>query len=732
MRCLNIKSDLHLLQEEVNLTSEQENEDNAEITNHIWIYDRSGSMYGLLGKLTEDLVNRAKQIPVGDTITLGWFSSEGQYNFILKGFKVSENRDYALLEQAILQNSSTVGLTCFSEILDNTATILQDLSIFSKRFAVCFFTDGYPVVSDYQREIDNIFKAINAIRGSITGSLLVGYGNYYNKTLMVQMTEALGGTLIHSSNLPTFSIGLSEFIKNVQDVSDKIRIKVDANPDDIIFGINGTDINIYSIDAEGYVLFTPTKTKGRGKNYIYTLTSKNPQDADLIKLTKANTGKNTKIESFIKGIYASAYILVQKTRTDEALEVLGLLGDKALIDIVANAFTNEEYGTAERRIANAMKSSAKRFINGRDLNYLPKKDAFCVLDALDILFEDNDAYLYPQHKSFQYKRIGVPSVPKEGFPVFEPESGVKCKFPNLVWNEKRLNLSVLVNIPGKIKLKRNYKKKDFTKNTFPTFVWRNYALVKDGFLNVECLPVSLSRQSFKTLQAEGAISRSSTYIPGAVFEVCLNTLPIMNRAIAEGKTSAKDLFRKIYRQLELKAEMKTLKFLKNSIEPEKPQKITGAFIGLSKEQIEYLAQLGATSNGFHPQVEKVEATDFYYAKEFSIKMKGLSSLPKIDAVQTKLDAQKKLTASDQLIVAALNSFENVKSLSDVKKLNWLDARMKDIQKSLGELRKDIQRTKFAVIMGKKWFDEFDNREDNSMILDDITFNISLSAKKVEI
>lgn len=733
IRCLDIKQDLYLLQQEVELTSEQDDVSSSGTTNHIWIYDRSGSMYSLLRRLTEDLINRAKQIPVGDTITLGWFSSEGQFNFILKGFKVAGDGDYALLEQAILNNSTTVGLTCFSEILTNTATIIRDLSIFSDRFALCFFTDGYPVVSNYQREIDSIFKAISAIQGSITGSLLIGYGNYYNKTLMTQMTEALGGTLTHSSDLSTFSVSLSEFIKNVQDVSGKIRIKIDTNPGDIVFGINGTDINIYSPDSEGYILFTPTKTKGKGKNYIYTLTNKKPAGViDLVKLTKASTGKNTKIESFIKGIYASAYTLVQKTRTDEALEVLGVLGDKALIDIVANAFTNEEYGTAERRIANAMKSPTKRFINGYDPNYLPKKDAFCVLDALDLLFEDNDAYLYPQHKSFEYKRIGIPSVPKKGFPTFEPERGVKCQFSNLVWNEKRLNLSVLVNIPGTIKLKRDYKKRSFVKNTFSTFVWRNYTLVKDGFLNINCLPVSMSRSSFEILKMEGVITNSETYIPGVVYKVNLNVLPVMNRAVADGRTSAKDLFTKVYKQFELKAEMKTLKFLRNSIEPEKFEKISGSFVGLSQAQIEYLAQLGATPKGFHPQVEKVEATDFYYAKEFSIKMKGLSGLPKIEDVQTKLNAQKKLTTSDQLIAASLNTFENVKSLSNTKKLNWIDVRIGDVQKSLGDLRKDIQRTKFAIILGKKWFDEFDSRENNSMELNNITFNISLGEKKVEI
>jgi hypothetical protein len=733
MRCLDIKSNLYLLQEEVDLTPEQDNSA-SESTNHIWIYDRSGSMYGLIGKLTEDLVERAQQIPVGDTLTLGWFSGEGCYNFILKGFKISgDGEDYELLKQAIRKNNTTLNTTCFSEILDNTAIVIQDLSIFSNRYALCFFTDGYPVVQNYQQEINDIFRTISAIQGKITASLLVGYGNYYNKTLMAQMTEALGGALIHSSDLPTFNITLSEFIKNVQDVSGKVRIKVNVNTGDILFGINGTDINIYSVDSEGYILFTPTKTRGKGKNYIYTLTSKRPEGViDLVKLTKASTGKDTKIESFIKGIYAAIYLLVQKTKTDEALELLSILGDKALIDVVSNAFTNEEYGAAERRIGEAVKSPAKRFINGWDPHYLPPIDAFCVLDALELLFEDNDAYLYPQHKAFNYKRIGVPSVSKEGYPIFEPESDVKCKFSNLVWNESRLNLSVLVNIPGAVKLKKDYRKKGFIKNIFPTFVWRNYTLVKDGFLNVNCLPLSMSEKSFEIFQKQGLIDKQAIYKSSEIYEVHFDNIPIMNRATAEGRTSAKELFTKVYKELELKAELKTLKFLRNSIEPEKPQKITGAFASLTSEQLEYLANMGLTTKGFHPEVEKVEATDFYFAKEFNIKMKGLSSLPKVDIVQAKLDTCKKLTISDELIAEALNTFNSVKHVSDANKLSWLDIRIEDVQKCLAILRKDIQRTKFAIVLGKKWFDEFSNRENNSMELNGVVFSISLEEKKVEI
>ena len=58
--------------------------------NHLWIYDRSGSMTGLLPELTAQLIQLSKKLPKGDTLTLGWFSGEGDFNWIFKGFKISD------------------------------------------------------------------------------------------------------------------------------------------------------------------------------------------------------------------------------------------------------------------------------------------------------------------------------------------------------------------------------------------------------------------------------------------------------------------------------------------------------------------------------------------------------------------------------------------------------------------------------------------------------------------
>ena len=714
-RHLKINYNLYLVQEDVKTI---ENQEEPKQTNHIFIYDRSQSMYYLLSQLIEDLIEKCRQIPKNDTISIGWFSTEGKYNFILKGFKITDTSDYSILEKAIRNNNCTIGLTCFSEILTETAeVVIKDLSIFSNRFALVFFTDGYPVVSNYNKEIECIFSAINLLEKVITSSLFVGYGNYYNKDLMVKMTEKIGGSLVHSSDLSSFKITFSDYIKSVSKSDNRIKLEI-SNENDIHFGINESNINVYTPNNK-IINFLPVK---RGKNFIYILTKNEPKNSEEVKLTDGQVGKNSKIEAFVKAVYASAYIYLQRTKVQDALDILSLLGDKFVLESIINAFTNEEYGKSEHIILDCIKSYNKRFIKGRDTNYLPPKDAFCLLDFINLLCNDDNAYFYPRHYAFKYNKIGLPSVPQEGYPKFEANPNVKCKFSNLVWNNTRLNLSILARLDGTIELPRGRKKYGFDNKKFNTYVWRNYTIVKDGFLNTLMLPISTSSEVYQELKAMDLIHAE---YDNNIYLINLTKLPIINRKISEENTSAKELFKLAFESLEQKAELKTYKFLKNELNPEKQINI---FDGYNEEQVAYLATQGVTDKGFNPPMESIISTDYYYAKEFKINIIKYSSLPKIEDVRNKIDKGKNLTASDTLIEAALNKYNLIK----IDKKEWLDDEIKKLTKLNKIIDHKIQKIKFAIILGNQWFKEFNNWSECTMTINGIDYLIKFKDKKIEI
>lgn len=717
-RSIQVSSNLYL----VNYCAElKEISPVKERVNHIWIYDRSGSMCGLLPNLIEDLIVRSKKIPQGDTLTLGWFSGEGQYNFIIKGFKITDDADFEMLEHVLRKNNTTLSTTCFSEILEANNQNLIDLSFFSTKFSVCLFTDGYPVVSHYKKEVDRIFAAIENSAGKVTSALLVGYGDYYNKTLMSQMAEKFGGSLIHASDLSSFSVALDAFV-NAAETARRIPIQIDEKitDDAVVFSLAGANVNIYSLTEYNQVLVSSQESKVD----VFLLTSAKP-NAKVADLD----------ENLTKAAYAAAYLLSQKTKTDVAIDVLGFLGDKRLIDGATNAYTNAEYGRLEKALQDAIIDPQSRFLDGKVENYVPPADAFCLLDLIDALSHDDEAYFYPRHNDFKYKRIGAASKVVGEFTEFVADPATRSSFRDVVWNETKINLSLRSLIQGTVDLGSEAKKYGLSQ-IFPTFQYRNYTFVKDGVLNVAKLPASFSEKTFSLLIKTGVVELENPidrllWEQDKVYILNLDKIPIVNRKIVENKTSAVDLCKKVLLEQQYKATIKTLKWYKAKFFPEKEVTADTAKTFIEKQQA-FLESKGINTKtgAFEPKTETIESTDFYMAKEFEIKVKGLSSLPKVENVLEKLKSGKKLTTSEKLVTAGVNIVESRGTMMDSEFSAWLDSTLADYQKLLKDVRRSIQEVKFAILLAKKWFVEFSSREENKLTLDDYEFTISLREVKV--
>jgi hypothetical protein len=687
-----------------------------DIKNHIWIYDRSGSMYGILNRLGDVIIQKMEGLPETDTFSLGWFSGEGDYRFLLKGVQLTAKNKVSIAE-TIRKNLSARGTTCFSEILHDLDEVVRDLSSFGGEFALCFHTDGYPVVSNYQREIDHISKAIANVSGKIGSALMVGYGNYYNKGLMASMAEKFGGSLIHSEDLQSFDISLANFLNDCREDGQRVPVTIDVPVPQLVFGVNSGQIMIYAPDEKNQIAFTPHKTN---KDYVFILTRTLPKGAEVEELTDAKIKRS---HPLVRGAYAAAYILTQQTKTNVALEVLSALGDKAIIDMVNNAFTNSEYGRAEAAILESVGSPKARLSQGRDTMYLPPTNAFCLLDALDILQADPSPEFFTQHPEFDYSRIGRKEVNRDGYPKFVGDQ-VGSPLIDLVWNDTKLNLSVRVKVPGTIELRDGCEKRGFAKQ-YPTYVWRNYSLVKDGFLNVKKLPVRVCNDTLAQLETKGLKFKKSEPFDGTVV-LDLTSVPIINRGIATGKTSATELCKKTWREIQLEARQKAIGWQISQIETS--EKSFAPRQTLSGDQITFLEEHGIVKDGsFDPPSDRAAATDYYMAKEFEVKVSGFARLPKMADVLTKLSSGKPLTPVEKL----LNEAREPIVLTEPTALPVLKTVLVKVKEDLRELRGEIQRTKFAILLGKQWFDEFTSREDNVLTIDGIKFTVSLREVKVD-
>ena len=198
LRHYKIKEDLYLVEQ----TIPQEKTESAKTltTNHIWVYDRSYSMSYDLKQLAKDIIEKSKHVPRGDTISLGWFSGEGDFNFILKGFKITSDSDYSILTKAVENYKSPVSCTCFSEILADTKNVIstviwnQNLQRIGQVQFFTYFTNWEESVTAQEADCLTI---------NTSGASIAGKGEKELLGLIVQNTCGLN--IILSTITPTWN-----------------------------------------------------------------------------------------------------------------------------------------------------------------------------------------------------------------------------------------------------------------------------------------------------------------------------------------------------------------------------------------------------------------------------------------------------------------------------------------------------------------------------------------------
>jgi len=723
---LSLTNNLYLVEQELKKFNKiQKKEPN----NYIWVYDRSGSMHYFLPDLCSQLIDLTKTLPKQSILSLGWFSSEGDFDWVFKGFKITETSDYAILEKSIRQHSSSRSTTCFSDILQDIDTVIKDLSVMSKTFSLSFFTDGYPVVSNYSNELNKIFNAIKKVKPCFKTVSIVAFGAYYNKELLSQMAEKFGAILIHSSSIKDYTRSINNLINLTENVDPKEEVEP----------LFQTTLAIFTITDQGVVLLSPDDGKlyvspSKGKPVkIYYLTTERPNTKSWDKIDISTIDFSSTDDPISKAVYGAALVMSQQTKTDIAIEIIGKAGDKAIIDKLNNAFMVEEFGEAEGNISSAVVDVSARFTGGRDANYLPKADAFCVYDALNMLTEDPEAAFFPYHEKFAYEKIGVKSSEKDGYSKFSADKTSKCPFNTLVWHESRLNLSVQTSIKGTIELRDingvTPDKMGFSK-IYPTFVFRNYTFVKDGHTHTKIFYLTSSDASYKKFKNEGIVI-DDDFKNSKVYAVDLGKLPAINRILAGDNISGIELCKNVIAEQKLKAEIKAYKWLKTDVLGEEEIK-TETF---TQEQAAFLKENGILVDRggvYSPPTDKADPVDFYMAKTFDIKLAGMASLPTVKKVMEKIASNKARTPVEALLEVAITNWTSHKaSLKDRKAISdWFETTTKEKQKELKKVRTGIQKTKMAVILGRKWFKEFTSRDNCELVVDNIKCGFELGEEKV--
>lgn len=708
----------------------------APAVNHIAVIDCSGSMWGDLPKIREQLKRRIpKLLRKGDSLSVIWFSGKGQFGALLEGEAVANLVELQEVNSAIDRYLQPVGLTGFKEPLEEVTRLVERVGKKNGNpFALFFMSDGW----DNQWPKQDIVAAVEKASATLASATFVEYGNYADRALLTKMAEKAGGSLIQSETFDRYAPAFEMALTKRATAAKRLPVMVKG---DAIGGF------AFALSPDGDLLtFEVDQSK--------VAVSRGELGSGVWYLSPTCIGKASPMPPGWSAPQAAAYAAVAlfavRMQPNVVWPLLKHLGDVAFIDDFANCFGKQAYANFAASTRAAAFVPAMRLTAGHDPARVPADDAFCLLDFLTVLDADEQNRVLIDSPDFVYHRIGRPALPVEvldakGKPlpplVFTPDEVQATDgyaVSTLTYNEERPNVSILIRKEGTVDLSRRLRGSGFEKivpPTFRSFIHRNYAIVKDGIVNVDRLPVRMTANTVRELVKRGmpmsavkgqggeADEKAAARIKKASgdrsvsFVVDLRNLPVLNRLSARPQ-SAHALAMLVWELTRARAMQKVL----NDVKKEKfPRKSEGFEIVYGKEAAEWLKELGLTDySGFSPKSKLAGPQDQYVGKTLEVSLQGLNSLPSVKDAKKALAAGK-VTPRVELLRPALEMVESFEKspvyvqAKDKDKVyrGWLDSEAVAAKTEVRRLLRRVSEVGFSVIVGQTWFEEWKTLDENA-------------------
>lgn len=718
-------------------------------TNHIACIDVSGSMSGDLPRLRDQLKKKLpKLLKDGDTLSMIWFSGRGDFGVLIEAEAVATLTDLAEVNKAVDRWLRPVGLTGFKEPLMEVEKLVSRVAKKNKNpFALFFMSDG----CDNQWPRAELLKVVETTAGVLASATFVEYGYYADRPLLSAMAAKAGGVHIHADAFDKYETTFEAAMQK-RPMGGK-RVEVDVGGDPIggfAYSLGDGELTTYDV-ASGKVLVHEDTTE---IFYLSPTEVGTPNGESLGKLASYRGGN-----SECTPAYAAMSLFAVRMKPEVVYPILKATGDVRFINAFSICFGKQKYSEFMDAAKLAAFDSKLRHTEGYDPNKVPADDAFTVLDLLNVLSEDENTRLLLEHPDFKYSRISRGRVDADENLTADEQVQVEViraamageksakklkelqgeldavlaskrdalKFvadpapdgyevSGLVFNESSPNISVRVRKTGHVDLaaRPDHKKFKEVEAAFKTHIWRNYAIVSHGLVNVEKLPVRISKKVEEQLARAGVEREATKEISAGVVETVINVkpLPIINRKMVKA-VSAKDVIELEWELTKARGFQKVYKAYQEEMFPGVRHANFAAKYGV--DGAAWLKEQGLTDNGFSPKSVQAESKDFIMGKELNIKLAGCSKLDSVKAVKEKIAAKKKLNPCDTFMSDAIKEVDGfvAKNPKNVHQ-KWLTGQAQaQIAKTRGMIYQSAQ-IKFGVIVGQVWFQEFKSLDENQM------------------
>lgn len=747
-------------------------------THHIVWVDASGSMYSDLPNIRRTLKTKlATMVGEHDLVTVGWFSGPRQCDVLFEAEPVRTLTDLTRLHRAI-DKLETVGCTCFVDPIKMMSSVVDRVRKTHPKHVASglFLSDGEHNAGG---SIADVIRACDAAAGGFASFATVGYGWYAGMRLLMQMAERFGGSAIQAKDFAAWEPTLAGILGRKPTGAPCAAVEIAGEAiGGFAFAVSGGDLLTWAVESGKANVPTDVPE-------IWYLSAKQQgaADNDLPLCTRialqADVEQGRKHPLFAAA-YAAVSLFSRRIQAKIVKPILRALGDVSLANGYALCF-GKQRTAAYADLAAAAALGNGRYVGGYDANCVPKPDAFTVLDLLATL-ANTGCHFHPDHEAFVYKRIGRARLDASDvindddlagisagsaadvqaqLDAIRAAKGTPLKFVadaapdgyainGIVPASETPNVSIRVLRTGHVDLSNRIAAlstkhaaavaandvataqaihDDIARSAslpriFPTKTFRNYAVIADGIVNVERLPVTLTREAWKILAAEGIVKGSYS---DAVQVIDLTALPVINERMVS-TLSAQFTLEKAYRLERVQAAQKVWKHYIKAYFPPASSKGIGDVYGA--EAAVWLKAQGLTDNGFSPSSTQAESTDVRLVRYMEVTFAGLSSLPKVDDARAKMlgTVKGKQTAGGAIMEPAMRSMDALltahkvdyadleafaagKATDDVKATAPKIAAAMHAQNDLLDeerraLLMDLARSAFTVIVGPAWFKEW--------------------------
>lgn len=608
------------------------NKDNGEVAvknepiHFVQMYDRSGSMYGDLKKLTENIKETLSMLDQGDYLSILWYSGRKQTGIVIEGHRVTKaDGEVEYLSKLLDKNNTTLGCTMYSEVIDEANRLIDKYSNLSSNAALSFFTDG----GVNEESKSNVFETVKRIvaNPNCLSFNTIGYGKYYDAEILKDMAAiSPQGQYFHNSKIDDYlstykdkidmNKGYSAGSVEVKNLEDKV---VD------VYVMTDLSTSVKKLNPNETIKFKTTKTNMNIiSNGLVELKVDDGDFKEVSQLNKDDEVRSLKDNNKETMLYGMASALYQANRRDEALDIIEKeLKDLNLYNKLANAFTTMEIGVASEFAKNTYLDKDLRetnTINGVISEGISVMKILAKAEDLDLSFnidEIKKGYQSITNKSEVEQNLFVETNSQNIIPI-----------SNIKFNTKgKLNASVLLTRNGYLDLSQVKNKPSELDNEFITKRYNNYNVIQDGVYRTSTLPIVATSNSqikaFKDFLQENNVNFDAK---GMEINVKMDGIPMITRGEARKHNNVNEFANKYIEAETQKLKAYVLKQV-NDILKKEDGATKGEIKTYSEETKAFLKEIGVGYDGSYSPIlgDKLPMTDKFEYKILNFELNGLKN-----------------------------------------------------------------------------------------------------------